>query len=117
MWPGDSAILYGSLSICAVRSVNDPLRVNVGMSMSLSPTTSGGSPALIEVASEVVSSLIEVRVSLTFRLLCEALNSSVSFWARVLDTLRAQNCTVPVALAPKLADPGPEAEAAGVEPE
>src|SRR6516225_9370701 len=89
------------------------------MSMSLSPTTSGGSPALIEVASDVVSSLIEVRVSLTFRLLCETLNSSVSFWARVLDTLRAQNCTVPVALVPKLADPGPEADddAAGLEPE
>ena len=68
--------------------------MNVGMSMSLSPTTSGGSPALIEVASEVVSSLIEVRVSLTWRFLCVALNSLTSFWARVLDTVRAQNWTV-----------------------
>ena len=103
---GLSALLYGSLSIALVRSVNEPLRVNVGMSMSLSPTTSGGSPALIEVASEVTSSLIEVSVSLTWRFLCVALNSLTSFWARVLETVRAQNWTVPVALTPKFADPG-----------
>src|ERR1700678_2376631 len=72
------------------------------MSMSLRPTTSGGSPALIEVASDVVSSLIDVRVSLTWRFLWVALNSLTSFWARVLETVRAQNWTVPVALTPKL---------------
>src|SRR5580692_5429112 len=87
------------------------------MSMSFSPTTSGGSPARIDVASEVVSSLIEVSVSFTFRLLWVALNSLTSFWARVLDTVRAQNCTVPVALTPKFADPGDAAVAAGVEPD
>ena len=55
-------------------------------------------------------------MSLTLTLLCEALNSLVSFWAKVLDTVRAQNWTVPVALTPKLADPGPVADdAAGVE--
>src|ERR1700678_4034246 len=80
--------------------MNEPSAVNVGMSMSLSPTTSGGSPALIEVASVVVSSLIDVSVSLTWRFLCVALNSLTSFWARSLDTLRAQNWTVPVALTP-----------------
>ena len=72
-------------------SVNAPTLVNCGMSMSLRPTTSGGSPALIEVASVVVSSLIEVSVSLTWRFLWVALNSLTSFWASVLDTVRAQN--------------------------
>src|SRR5581483_12195622 len=68
--------------------------------------------------SEVVSLLIEVSVSLTLSLLCEALNSLTSFWARVLDTVRAQNWTVPVALTPKLAVPGPvDDDAAGLEPE
>jgi hypothetical protein len=52
---------------------------------------------------------------LTFSLLWVALNSLTSLAARVLDTVRAQNCTVPVALTPKLADPGPvDDEAAGV---
>ncbi len=92
--------------------------MKVGMSMSFSPSTSGGTPARIDVASEVVSSLIEVSVSFTFRLLWVALNSLTSFWARVLDTVRAQNCTVPVALTPKFADPGDAAAvAAGVEPD
>jgi hypothetical protein len=45
------------------------------------------------------------------------LNSLTSFWASVLDTVRAQNCTVPVALTPKFADPGDADEAAGEEPE
>ena len=70
--------------------------------MSLSPTTSGGSPALIEVASDVTSSLIDVSVSLTWRFLWVALNSLTSFWASVLETVRAQNWTVPVALTPKV---------------
>jgi hypothetical protein len=35
-----------------------------------------------------------------------ALNSETSFWARVLDTVRAQNWTVPVALTPKFGEPG-----------
>src|SRR6201996_3608829 len=82
--------------------MNAPSRVNVGVSMSLSPTTSGGSPALIEVASDVTSSLIDVSVSLTWRFLWVALNSLTSFWARVLETVRAQNWTVPVALTPKV---------------
>jgi hypothetical protein len=34
------------------------------------------------------------------------LNSDTSFWARVLDTVRAQKSTVPVALTPKFAEPG-----------
>jgi hypothetical protein len=62
--------------------------------------------------------LIEVSVSFTFRLVWVALNSLTSFWARVLDTVRAQNCTVPVALTPKSADPGnADAVAAGEEPD
>src|SRR5580700_1968801 len=97
-----------------VRSMSAPARVNVGMSMSLSPTTSGGSPALIEVASDVVSSLIDVRVSLTWRFLWVALNSLTSFCARVLETVRAQNWTVPVALTPKGEEVG--AGAAGADP-
>src|ERR1700678_1476212 len=108
MWPGDSALLYGSLLMYWVRFMNAPSRVNVGTSMSLSPTTSGGSPALIEVARLVTSSLIEVSVSLTWRFLCVALNSLTSFWARVLDTVRAQNWTVPVALTPKVLAAGAE---------
>src|SRR5579863_4393 len=84
-----------------VRFMNAPSRVNVGTSMSLSPTTSGGSPALIEVASVVTSSLMDVSVSLTWRFLWLALNSLTSFCARVLETVRAQNWTVPVALTPK----------------
>src|ERR1700729_3314667 len=96
--------------MAAVRSMNDPLRVNEGMSMSLSPTTSGGSPALIEVASDVTSSLMDVSVSLTWRFLCVALNSLTSFCARVFDTVRAQNWTVPVALVPKDDEAGEAAE-------
>src|SRR5580658_6687188 len=91
-----------------VRFIIAPSLVNVGTSMSLSPTTSGGSPALIEVASDVTSSLIDVSVSLTLRLEWVALNSLTSFWARVLETVRAQNWTVPVALTPKDADVGVE---------
>src|SRR6202020_1452240 len=84
-----------------VRFMNAPSCVNVGTSMSFSPTTSGGSPARIEVASDVTSSLIDVSVSLTWRFLWVALNSLTSFCARVLETVRAQNWTVPVALVPK----------------
>src|SRR5580698_2223332 len=102
MWPGDSALLYGSLLMYWVRFMNAPSRVNVGTSMSLSPSTSGGSPALIEVARLVTSSLIDVSVSLTWRFLWVALNSLTSFCARVLDTVRAQNWTVPVALTPNV---------------
>src|SRR5581483_1796461 len=104
MCPGESAALYGSLLISAVRSMNDPLRENVGTSMSFSPSTSGGSPALIEGASDVTSSLMDVSVSLTCRFLWDALNSLTSFWASVLDTVRAQNVTVPVALVPNVLD-------------
>ena len=86
--------------------MNDPSRVNAATSMSFSPTTSGGSPALIDVASEVTSSLIEVSVSLTWRFLWVALNSLTSFCARVLETVRAQNWTVPVALTPKVLTTG-----------
>src|ERR1700757_2307651 len=93
-----------------VRFMNAPSRVNVGVSMSLSPTTSGGSPALIEVASDVTSSLIDVSVSLTWRFLWVALNSLTSFWARVLETVRAQNWTVPVALTPKDDEPAEPAD-------
>src|SRR6516164_1817067 len=110
MCPGDSALLYGSLLICWVRSMKDPLRENAGTSMSFSPSTSGGSPALSDVASEVTSSLIEVSVSLTWRFLWVALKSLTSFWASVLDTVRAQNWTVPVALVPKVLDCGAAAE-------
>ena len=85
-------------------------RVNVGTSMSLSPTTSGGSPALIEVASDVTSSLIDVSVSLTWRFLWVALNSLTSFCASVLETVRAQNWTVPVALTPKDDEPAEPVE-------
>ena len=102
--------------IAAVRSMKDPLRVNVGMSMSLSPTTSGGSPALIEVASEVTSSLMDVSLSLTWRSLCVALNPLTSFCASVFDTVRAQNWTVPVALTPKEDEPG-DAPEEGDEPD
>src|SRR5580693_3864594 len=99
-----------------VRSVNAPSRVNVGTSMSLSPSTSGGSPALIEVASDVTSSLIDVSVSLTWRFLWVALNSLTSFWASVLETVRAQNWTVPVALTPKVDEVAEPAEE-GVDPD
>src|SRR6201996_4918641 len=98
-----------------VRFMNAPSRVNVGVSMSLSPTTSGGSPALIEVASDVTSSLMDVSVSLTWRFLWVALNSLTSFCARSLETERAQNWTVPVALTPKLDEAGPAEE--GVDPD
>src|SRR5580698_6297674 len=97
-----------------VRFIIAPSLVNVGTSMSLSPTTSGGSPARIEVASDVTSSLIEVSVSLTCRFLWVALNSLTSFWARVLETVRAQNWTVPVALTPKVEEVG---AGAGADPE
>ena len=59
--------------------MRDPLRVNVVTSMSLRPTTSGGSPALIEVASDVTSSVIDVSRSLTWRFLWVALKSLTSF--------------------------------------
>src|SRR5215469_6439409 len=93
-----------------VRSMNAPVRLNVGTSMSLSPSTSGGSPALSEVASDVTSSLIEVSVSLTWRSLWVALNSLTSFCARVLETVRAQNWTVPVAFTPNEDEPEEEVE-------
>src|ERR1700729_3675386 len=96
-----------------VRSVNAPSRVNVGTSMSLSPSTSGGAPALIEVASDVTSSLIDVSVSLTWRFLWVELNSLTSFCARVLETVRAQNWTVPVAFTPKLEEPDEEVDEGG----
>ena len=96
--------------------MNEPFLVNVGMSMSLSPTTSGGSPALIEVASDVTSSLIDVSVSLTWRFLWVALKSLTSFCASVLETVRAQNWTVPVALTPKVDELGEPAEE-GVDPD
>src|ERR1700722_13160349 len=99
-----------------VRSVNAPSRVNVGTSMSLSPSTSGGSPALIEVARDVTSSLIDVSVSLTWRFLWVALNSLTSFWARVLETVRAQNWTVPVAFTPN-EDEAADEEAADGDPD
>src|ERR1700722_6347432 len=86
------------------------------MSMSLSPTTSGGSPALIEVASDVTSSLIEVSVSLTWRFLWVELNSLTSFCASVLETVRAQNWTVPVALTPN-DDEAVEPEEEGDDPD
>src|ERR1700734_3426376 len=108
IWPGESALLYGSLLMYWVKFMNAPSRVNVGTSMSFSPTTSGGSPARIEVARLVTSSLIDVSVSLTWRFLWVALNSLTSFWARLLETVRAQNWTVPVALTPKEDEP-PEA--------
>src|ERR1700691_4205067 len=113
MWPGERSALYGSLLISAVRLRNEPVLVNAGMSMSLRPTTSGGSPALIEVARLVVSSLIEVSVSLTWRFLWVALTSLTSFWARVLETVRAQNWTVPVALTPKDGEPAEPGEGGG----
>ena len=93
-----------------VRSMNEPWRANVGTSMSLSPSTSGGSPALSEVASDVTSSLIDVSVSLTWRSLWLALNSLTSFCARVLETVRAQNWTVPVAFTPNEDEPDEEVE-------
>jgi hypothetical protein len=37
-----------------------------------------------------------------------ALNSLTSFWASVLETVRAQNWTVPVALTPKEGEPAEE---------
>src|SRR5215469_16523137 len=99
-----------------VRSMNAPSRVNVGTSMSLSPSTSGGSPALMEVASDVTSSLMDVSVSLTWRSLWVALNSLTSFCARVLETVRAQNWTVPVAFTPNEDEPDEEVEE-GEEPD
>src|SRR5581483_6181654 len=96
-----------------VRSVKDPLRVKIGMSMSLSPTRSGGDPARMAVASLVTSWVMDVRLSCTFRFLWVALNSSTSFLASVWDTDRAQNCTVPVALSPKSFEP---VEPDGLEP-
>jgi hypothetical protein len=50
---------------------------------------------------------------LTWRFLWVALNSLTSFCASVLDTVRAQNWTVPVALTPKvdeLAEPAEEGD-------
>src|ERR1700685_365617 len=100
-----------------VRSMNAPSRANVGTSMSLSPSTSGGSPALIEVASDVTSSLIDVSVSLTWRFLWVALNSLTSFCARVLETVRAQNWTVPVAFTPNEEAPDEEEVEEGEDPD
>src|SRR6202167_1382571 len=96
-----------------VRFIIAPSDVNVGTSMSLSPTTSGGPPALIEVASDVTSAWIEVSVSLTWRFLWVELNSLTSFCASVLETVRAQNWTVPVALTPKDGEPAEPGEGGG----
>src|ERR1700722_11765434 len=99
-----------------VRSLSAPSLVNVGTSMSLSPSTSGGSPALIEVANDVTSSLIDVSLSLTWRFLWVALNSLTIFCARVLETVRAQNWTVPVAFTPN-EDEAPDDELADGDPD
>src|ERR1700761_8412159 len=88
-----------------VRSISAPSCENVGTSMSFGPTTSGGEPARIAVASWLVSSLGGVRCSTTFRCLCVALNSLTSAMAGPSVAWRAQKCTTPVAFTPKeLAD-------------
>src|SRR6185312_4887147 len=74
-WPGLSALLYGSALTYLVMFSSAFSCENVGTSMSLSPTTSGGEPARMAVASWLVSSLGGVRCSTTLRFLWVALNS------------------------------------------
>src|SRR5215472_4939189 len=107
-WPGLSAALYGSAFTYLVMSSSACSWLNVGTSMSFSPTTSGTEPARMAVASWLVSSLGGVRWSTTFRFLCDALNAATSAFAGPSVAWRAQKCTVPVALVPNVFDDGEE---------
>src|SRR5215469_4548735 len=60
-WPGLSEALYGSAFTYLVMSISACSWLNVGTSMSFSPTTSGTEPARMAVASWLVSSLGEVK--------------------------------------------------------
>src|SRR5580658_7706712 len=99
-WPGLSELLYGSALMYLVRFISAPSCENVGTSMSFRPTTSGGEPARIAVASWLVSSLGGVRCRTTFRFLWVALNSLTSALAGPSVAWRAQKWTVPVAFTP-----------------
>src|SRR5580658_9460423 len=101
-WPGLSELLYGSALTYFVMSSSAFSCENVGTSMSFRPTTSGGDPARIAVASWLVSSLGGVRCSTTLRCLCVALNSFTSAMAGPSVAWRAQKCTVPVAFTPNV---------------
>src|ERR1700684_3797273 len=103
-WPGLSDFLYGSALMYLVRSITPPSGENVGTSMSFRPTTSGGEPARIAVASWLVSSLGGVRCSTTFRFLWVALNPATRALAGPSVAWRAQKCTVPVAPTTKFFD-------------
>src|SRR5215831_782846 len=109
-WPGLSAALYGSAFTYGVMSSSACSWLNVGTSMSFSPTTSGTEPARMAVASWLVSSLGGVRWSTTLRFLCDALNSATSAFAGPSVAWRAQKCTVPVALTPNVFDEGEESD-------
>src|ERR1700733_8532685 len=101
-WPGLSDFLYGSALMYLVGSISAPSCENVGTSMSLRPTTSGGEPARMAVASWLVSSLGGVRCSTTLRFLWVALNSLTRALAGPSVACRAQKCTVPVAFTPNV---------------
>src|SRR6202044_1701704 len=101
-WPGLSELLYGSALMYLVRFISAFSWENVGTSMSFRPTTSGGDPARIAVASWLVSSLGGVRCRTTLRFLCVALNFLTRAMAGPSVACRAQKCTVPVALTPKV---------------
>src|SRR5579859_7558714 len=83
-------------------SISAPSRAKLGTSMSLSPTTSGTEPALIAVASWLVSSLGGVRCSTILRFLWVALKAATSAFAGPSVACRAQKCTTPVALTPNV---------------
>src|SRR6202046_5849726 len=101
-WPGLNDFLYGSALMYLVRSISAPSCENVATSMSSRPTTAGGEPARIAVASWLVSSLGGVRCRTTLRCLCVLLNSFTRAMAGPSVAWRAQKCTVPVALTPNL---------------
>ena len=94
--------MYGSAFTYLVMFISAFSWLNVGTSMSFSPTTSGTEPARIAVASWLVSSLGGVRCSTTFRFLWLALNPATSALAGPSVAWRAQKCTVPVAFTPNV---------------
>src|SRR5215472_8008747 len=103
-WPGLSALLNGSALTYLVMSISACSWLNVGTSMSFSPTTSGTDPARMAVASWLVSSLGGVRCRTTLRFLWVALNLETSALAGPEVACRSQKCTTPVAPTPNVVE-------------
>src|SRR5580692_5804215 len=101
-WPGLSALLYGSALMYLVRFISAFSWENVGTSMSFRPTTSGGEPARMAVASWLVSSFGGVRCSTILSFLCVALNFATRALAGPSVACRAQKWTTPVAFTPNV---------------